>query len=136
VVNKGGYYALTIDAIPEFWGLDDAGWRAAKPPKAEVESNTNEIVARLRRIAETAGDQCASCRSRMANCCWVAADAFDATWDKFFVLVQEGTSVAATALCSDCASDQMSSALDARGLRIDEIWTAQNDTLVMLSAEH
>ena len=136
VLTKGGYYALTVNAIPEFWGLDNAGLRAPKPSEAEIEANTNKIVAALRRIAGTVGDQCATCRSRTANCCWVSADAFNARWDKFFALVQEGAPVEATPLCSDCASDQMSSVLDEGALRIDAIWPAQKDTLVMLSAEY
>ena len=136
VVNKGGYFALTLDAIPEFWGLDYAGFRAPKPAKTEIESSTNKIVSALRQIAEAAGNQCASCRSRIANCCWVSADVFDARWNKFFALVQEDAPVEATPLCSDCASDRMSSALDASALRIDAIWPSQQDTLVMLSAEY
>jgi hypothetical protein len=136
VLNKGGYYALTVDEIPEFWALDYAGYRAPKVPKTQIEAKTNEIVGALRQIAERAGEQCTRCQSNSANCCWVAADVFDAKWDIFFALVQERETVPATALCATCAGTEMARALDARNPRVDGIWPPRDGTIVILSAKY
>ena len=136
VLNKGGYYGLTVDAIPEFWGLEYRSRGAPGIPKAEIEAKTNEIVGTLHRIAESAGAHCVSCHARPASCYWVGGDAFGSKWERFFALVEDSENIAGTSLCADCAGNEMANSLKARSLRIDAIWPPKPDTVVMLSANY
>jgi hypothetical protein len=126
VRNAGGYYSLNVDGIAEWWDPVDGG------------ATTERVLRATREISNEVAGRCEECNDVEANICWIPAQVFRGSWDKFSDLLADKpekllNNNSRRFLCGGCAAQMARQA--AHRLRLHLVTAPSSDTLIMLPGE-
>jgi hypothetical protein len=136
-VAGGGYYALPLEGVREFWS--PYYYRGQQEiTKSALEKLTGTFK---KMVSSLDGRACESCANQPANCYWIDAEAFENKWDNLFHLFENDPDQlmrpsAWRSLCNACVSRAVVSAVEEKNLDLGVAGPPQPGTLIVLSAEY
>jgi hypothetical protein len=136
-VVGGGYYALPLEGVREFWSpYQYRGQQEITKSALEKLTGTFKTM-----VSSLDSRRCERCGNQFPNCYWIDAEAFENKWDELFHLLENDPDQlmrpgAWRPLCSACASRAIALAIDQKNLDLGIAGPPLPGTLIVLSAEY